>query len=96
MGNVTWKGFVTESTINSVEYGLLCSSNSSTPLEVASPLPLETIPENATIAKAEDLSQKTTITSDFFIHERFWKRKLSMTEKTKNLETIRQNIDLIC
>ena len=55
MGNVTWKGFVTESTINSVEYGLLCSSNSSTPLEVASPLPLETIPENATIAKAEDL-----------------------------------------
>ena len=31
----------------------------------------------------------TTITKDFFIHERFWKRKLSMTEKTKNLEAIR-------
>ena len=55
MAKITWKGFVTELSINSVEYGLLCSSNSATPLEVASPLPLETIPENATIAKAEDL-----------------------------------------
>ena len=51
----TFRGSVTSETVESTRYGLLCANNLSTPLEVASPLPLETIPENATIAKAEDL-----------------------------------------
>ena len=55
MGKVTWRGFVTSSATESINYALLCANNTSTPLEVASGIPLELLPENATIAKAEDL-----------------------------------------
>ena len=55
MAKYTWKGFVTSSEMGSSNYALLCANNISTPLEVASPMPSETLPENATVAQASDL-----------------------------------------
>ena len=64
MAKYTWKGFVTESTINSVEYGLLCSSNSSTPLEVASPIPVYLLPEGTPEMDPEDLFPDESIENE--------------------------------
>ena len=64
MAKVTWKGFVTESTINSVKYGLLCSSNSSTPLEVASPIPHCLLPEGTPEMDPEDLFPDESIENE--------------------------------
>ena len=51
----TFRGSVTSETVESTRYGLLCASNLSTPLEVASPLPLEVLQETDLKAKPEDL-----------------------------------------
>ena len=51
----TFRGSVTSETVESTRYGLLCANNLSTPLEVASPLPLEVLQETDLKAQPEDL-----------------------------------------
>ena len=55
MVKVTFRGSVTSETVESTRYRLLCASNLSTPLAVASPLPLEVLQETDLKAKPEDL-----------------------------------------
>ena len=51
----TFRGSETSETVESTRYALLCANNLSTPLEVASPLPLEVLQETDLKAKPEDL-----------------------------------------
>ncbi len=60
MGKLTFRGSVTSETVESTRYGLLCANNLSTPLEVASPLPLEVLQETDLKAKPEDLFPKNS------------------------------------
>ena len=55
MAKYNFKGFVTESTVNSLKYGLLCSSKSSPPLETASPIPDWVLPKGCEEMDPEDL-----------------------------------------
>ena len=55
MGKLTFRGSVTSETVESTRYGLLCANNLSTPLAVASPLPLEVLQVIDLKAKPEDL-----------------------------------------
>ena len=51
----TFRGSETSETVESTRYALLCANNLSTPLAVASPLPLEVLEETDLKAKPEDL-----------------------------------------
>ena len=51
----TFRGPITSETVESTRYGLLCANNLSTPLALASPLPLEVLQETDLKAKPEDL-----------------------------------------
>ena len=51
----TFRGSVMSETVESTRYGLLCANNLSTPLAVASPLPLEALQDTDLKTKPEDL-----------------------------------------